>query len=222
MIFMKKNLLNLIIKEREIIITLCVALFCLLSFSLFPVKDMAQNATAMVVFLFLIPFLYQKIILKKELADFGLQIGNWKKGLLFSAISLVAFLSLFLLLFYKTSFTNYYVLSAGIRSSFFLFIFYEFFQAIFMLFLFEFFFRGFLMLNFTKRFRLWSILLQFMAFLFLLFIFKNLGLHFLLIAFSALFSGFITYYSRSIWYSFATTFIFILLCDAFMIKFIIQ
>lgn len=211
-----------ILKEKENLLTVFVTLFCLLSFSLFPVRDIAQNATAMVTFLFLIPFLYLKFILKKDLGDFGLQIGNWKKGILFSVITLIVFFGIFLWLFYKTKFTDYYFLSDGIRSSFFLFVFYEFFEALFKIFLFEFFFRGFLMLNFTKRLGAWSILLQLVAFVFLLFIFKSLNLQFLLLGFAAFFSGFITYYSRSIWYSFVTTFLFIFLCDAFMIKFIIQ
>ena len=214
--------LKKLITHREALTTTVIILCCLVFFFLFPITDAFQNATALIVFFFLIPLLYLKLILKKDLRSFGWQMGDWKKGLFFSIGALLIFFGIFLLLFYKTSFTDYYALSPNIRSNFFVFSFYEFFQALLALTFFEFFFRGFIMFSFAKDLRAWSILVQFAAFLLLLLFLKSFNLQHLLLIFSAFFSGIITYQSRSLFYSYATTVLFIILCDAYLIKFFIQ
>ena len=209
-------------KINEPILTSLLLFCCLIFFFLFPIKDQLQNGTALIFFFFLVPFIFFKIILKKSFAELGWQIGDWKKGVLFSILSLLIFFGIFLLLFYKTHFTDYYIFSNNLRNDFLIFIFREIIFALFSLSLFEIFFRGFVMLSFAPKIGAWSILLQFLVFLLLLFFLKSFSWQNLLLIFSAVFSGVITYQSRSLFYSYATTFIFLLLCNAYIIKFVIQ
>jgi len=78
------------------------------------------------------------------------------------------------------------------------------------------------MFSFMKSIKYWSILVQFLVFLCLLLLLKSFNFQHLLLIISAFFSGIIAYRSKSIYYSLATTILFLFLCDVFLIKFVIQ
>jgi len=150
-----------ILTWKEDLITLGVIVACLGLFFLFPSQGPAQAITASLIFLFLVPFLYIKLVLKKSLRDYGWQIGNWKKGILFAAVSLVFSLLIFYALYHYTAFAKNYALPLIATQKFLYFVLYEFLLVGFFLALYEFFFRGFIMFSFAGKIGIFSVVFRF-------------------------------------------------------------
>ena len=203
---------------KEELLTTAVIAACLALFFLFPAQGAAQGVTSSLIFLFLIPFLYLKLILKKNLKDYGWQLGNWKKGLLFASISLVAALLIFYALYHYTPLSKMYRLPSFAAGNFWLFLLYEFILVSFFLALYEFFFRGFVLFSFLPKTGWFSILIQFAIFLIFLAIAGNLVWQNSFYIIIAAFAGLTTLKSRSLVYSFAFGLLFSLISDAILIK----
>jgi membrane protease YdiL (CAAX protease family) len=208
---------NFFIIHQDTIINFLFAVVCLLLYSLFPTGNAIQKFFSNVAFFLAVPILYVKIILKKDLKNFGLQVGNWKQGLIWSILSLIV---LFLLLYLANAYTGFstqkdYIM--GLAQSFWIYLAYEAILIPF-LFIYEFFFRGFVMFGISKRMQGWAIITQAVFFLIFFFLGGNFNwsnFYFLILT---VFSGIIAYKSRSILYSFATGIIFICLADAYLIS----
>ncbi|HCP08577.1 MAG TPA: hypothetical protein DIT25_02140, partial [Candidatus Moranbacteria bacterium] len=81
---------ELIFSRKQEILTAFLALACLLLFAFFPAEEALEKITSSFIFLFVLPALYIKLILRKKMADFGWKLGEWKPGLVFSAAYLAA------------------------------------------------------------------------------------------------------------------------------------
>ncbi len=191
--------------------------FCLLMLRFFPEKDYFQKFIISLTFLFLVPFLYIKIVLKEDLKNFGLQIGSWKKGIAWSIFSLMGAFLVLILLYQYADLADKYYLPQGLIDNFGLFVFYEAILVSFFLALYEFFFRGFMLFSFIKKGKFFSVILQFVAFLLFLIIAKDLNwslTHYIIAAF---FSGIVAYESRSLIYSYLFGWLFVIISDAIYI-----
>ncbi|MFH0969729.1 MAG: hypothetical protein V1804_04430 [Patescibacteria group bacterium] len=179
---------------------------------------MFQQVVSSLIFLLVIPFLYVKIVLRKNLSDFGIQKGERATGLAWSIISIVvAFLILYLFIQYF-NFLNKYNLPGTVQKSFTLFIGYEVFLVGFFVALYEIFFRGFVMFTFSGKLGHWSVLLQGIAFFLLIWLSGSLNWTMAPYIMLAFLSGITAFYSRSIIYSFALSLFFMILVDSIFIK----
>ncbi len=202
-------------------ITIIFVLLDLIVFKLFETQKYYQDIAVLVTFFVLVPFLYNKIILKRKLNSIGLTVGNWKQGLIWSIFLLVVSFLVFYVIAKYTPFLNKYNLNVQVSRDFFKFLFYEFGLVLFLSFVYEFFFRGFLMLYLKENFGRGSILIQWVVFLGLVFLGGEFSWNFLPYMVFSFLAGIITYKSNSIWYAWISQFILIFTMDVFFIKFLL-
>lgn len=209
---------KIIYTNRELIIASFVAVACLALSAFFPAEGKYQNFLALAVFLVLIPVLYVKTILKRSLSEFGIQVGDWKKGIILAAASLALSLLFFYILLNYSGFLKTQNFIKGLRSDFGEFAFYEVFFVGSLTVVFELFFRGFVMHSLMPKFGKWAIALQGAVFLAYLLATGSLELGSAYFILASFFSGWIVFESRSLIYSFAFSWIFILIADAIVIR----
>ena len=161
--------------NREFFSTSLVILACLVLFSVFPTNGIFQEIISSLTFFFVVPALYVKIILKKDLKEFGFQKGDFKKGIMLGLGGLVFSAAIVYVCFSYFSFAKNYPLPESIKTSFQFFILYEVFIVGFFTILYEFFFRGFIQFSFANRMGLWVVLVQFVLFVSLFWATGNLN-----------------------------------------------
>ena len=216
---MKNKNINNIMKSfnKEDLVTCGVVLICLVLYIIFPVNNIFQRIVSVITFLFVIPFLYIKIVLKKDMKSLGIQKGEWKAGVFWSIMAIIVSFLVEYILFKYLKFEFKYPFPPYLANNFPAFLAYEIIMVGMFTALYEFFFRGFLMLNFFNKFGIWSVLLQSLVFLILFLLAGKWALlPYIIFVF---WSGIITYLSRSIVYSFASSVIFIIIFDSFFIYF---
>lgn len=208
---------NKIFSDSSFWTSLFVIAMCLLLFIFFPSGNGAQKFTGQFFFLVLIPALYIKYILKKNLSDFGLNVKNIKSGLFWGVLALaIVLLGMYSIVTY-TTFVNSYNLPGYIVNNFWYFLLYELVFVNISLLCFEFFLRGFVLFTMSAKFSYWSIFIQSLLYLFLL-IYKRTG--FELSIFGLVVStimGFIAWKTRSIVYSYAIILVSSIIIDAYLI-----
>jgi hypothetical protein len=214
-----KNKYNFFQTHREETLTALLILICLALLTFFPTYGPLQQVTSGIIFLFAVPMLYLKFVLKKSLPDFGWKLGEWKNGLAFSAIYLVSALLISVLLFRYTSFLKEYQLPVAATRNFWFFVFYELVVVGVFSALYEIFFRGFFMFYISAKTGVYSIFCQFLLFFLFFWTTGNLDWNTLPLLIVALFSGLVTFKSSSLLYSFATSLLFLLIFDSLVIKF---
>jgi len=96
--------------SAETAITFTVMLACMVLFAFFPTKGIFQQAVLSLVFLFLVPFLYIKIVFKDKLENFGFKLTRWKDGFWMMPICFLIAGGFFFLIFKYTDFQNVYFL----------------------------------------------------------------------------------------------------------------
>jgi hypothetical protein len=204
--------------DKKLLVTSGMIILCLFLFMAFPASNIFQKIVVYATFFITIPVLYVKIILKEDLKDYGMQKGNWKKGLLWGGLSLAASLLTFYLIFHYTKFSLSYHLSPLATDQFFHFMLYEIFLVGFYVFMYEFFFRGIVMFSLTPKTGGWSIIIQFLLFLLFLFFIKGFKWSIAYYIIGAAFPAVAAYQSRSLIYSISASWIFIVIADAWVIK----
>ena len=192
----------------------------LVAYGLFPVKNIFQQVTVMTVFFVIIPIIFNKYILKKELGDIGLKLGDWKKGLVWSGMSIVIVGLIFIGINYFFNFLNYYTIPTSIIHNYKNFLFYEFLSVAPVVFIYDFFFRGFMLLTLESKLIYWAIVVQ--AALFLILVVATGSTSWTLAPYliSAPLAGLVVYKSRSILCSTVFQFIIILILDANIVRLI--
>jgi hypothetical protein len=210
-------MLKMEMAEKNNVLTFGIIILCLFLFALFPTEGIFQKIIVYLTFFIVVPILFIRIILKSELSKFGVQKGNLKKGILLGAGMLAVSLAIFYALFHYTSFSEKYYLSPFVQQKFLFFVLYEMLLVGFYVLIYEFFFRGLVMFGLKGVFNQSSIIAQFalMALFFWVIGSFNWSVAHYLIA--APLAGFVAYQSRSIWYSLAATWLFIIISDAFLI-----
>lgn len=204
--------------DKETIVTVGVILVCLFLYVLFPTKNIFQQIISTLTFFLAIPFLYVKIILKREIGNYGIQKGNWTAGLFWSAIAIPTAIAALYFLIRYTGFLEKYSLPQAVRENFVFFLGYEILLTGFFAAVYEIFFRGFLMRSLSEKVGYLAIILQSIAFLLLFFLSSSLSWSIVPYLIFAPFSGLIAYQSRSLLYSFASNFLFIIIADSIFIK----
>lgn len=205
--------------NKEIIITSGVIIICLFLYGIFPTSGIFQKIISTLTFLLVIPALYIKITLRKDLKDFGLRKGNWKKGIVWTLLSLLTSLLIFYIVFQYAEFSEKYQLPQKVSSEFKFFLAYELLLVGFFTALYEFFFRGIIMFSFSEKIKVWAAVLQASSFILFLALTNNLGWPMMPYAIFSLFAGIIAYKSESLAYSFGASLLFTIIVDTIAIKF---
>lgn len=206
--------------DTESSVTLMVIFACMLLFAFFPIKmDYFQGVALSLVFLFLVPYFYIKIILKKNLSEFGFQIIKWKEGFLLMPICFLIMAGVFYVVFQYTDFKEQYFLReySMVNSFWYLFV-YEFLVINLYIILYEVFFRGFVMFYFKERFSIYSVFIQLIIFVIFLYILQRLSLDYIFYIMAALLSGLIAYKSKSLVYSYLFSIIVLIAGDLIYLK----
>lgn len=211
----KKNI------DLEILVTSLAIFICMFLYAFFPIRenDNFQQIILSLSFLFLVPFLYIKIVFKDKMKNFGFQIVSWREGFLIMPICLLITALFVYVIFRYTGFQDNYFLGKFefVKSYWYLF-FYEFIIANLFIFLCELFFRGFVMFYFEKRFGIYSILIQFLFFILFLNILGRLNMDNIFYVFTTLVAGLIAYRSKSLVYSYFFSIIVLVAIDIIYLK----
>lgn len=202
---------------KEILLSSVVILVCLFLSFLFPIRNIAQYITATIFFFVLIPVLYIKIVLRKNLSDFGLNLKNKRQGIFWGTLGILFLFLLFYLLYTYTPFQNSYSLPDIVVNNFWAFLFYELIIVNFIIIIWEFFFLGFFFFTFIKNFSYWTIPLQLAIFSLIIFFTSGLSWQEIPTLAISLISAIIVYRSRSIFYSYVVALFFNLILDSFII-----
>ena len=193
-------------------------------YSVFRTEGNFQIIVATISFLFVVPFLYIRLILKRSLNEFGIQKGDWRKGFLYSIFSILILTFIFYLFFNNFNFIEKYYLPASIVSNFKYFIFREVVKIGFFIALYEFFFRGFIMFYFSDKFKscFYPIVIQSLIFYVFLIAVDSFGWATSPYILIAPLAGLVAYKSHSIIYSFVFSWISVLAIDTVFIKIIVS
>ena len=76
-------------KQKEFIITIIFVLILLIVFSFFPVRNIFQQLITTLLFFIIIPIIFNKVFLKKQIGQIGIRLGDWKQGLFWSGTSII-------------------------------------------------------------------------------------------------------------------------------------
>jgi membrane protease YdiL (CAAX protease family) len=202
---------------QETFLSFLVAIFCLSLVYFFPADDFLQNLTKHIFFLITIPWLYVKLVLQKDIRDFGINLDQKKTGLIWGGLLLLFLTVLFFFIIRYTEFEQVYSPPALIETSFGYFLIYEL-VLINLLFLSqEIFLKGFLLSALREKLGHWSILIQSTVFLFPLFIDSSYFMQLLPMIALSLTGGWVAYRSRTFIFSYLAGLIFLILLDAYII-----
>lgn len=208
--------------DTEMAVTLAVILACMLLFSFFPIKrNYFQEIAISLAFLFFVPFLYIKIVLKRKMMEFGFQIVKWKEGFFIMPACFLIMGILFYVVFNYTNFKEEYFLgNYEMTSSYWYLFVYEVLIINLIVFLYEVFFRGFIMFYFKNKFNIYAILVQFLIFILFLDMLGQLSLDYIFYMMAALLAGLIAYKSKSLLYSYLFSIIVLIASDIIYLKLI--
>jgi membrane protease YdiL (CAAX protease family) len=203
---------------KKELIAFVVIFLCLFLAISFPVADSSQFISRIIFFLIILPSLFIKFILKKNLAEFGLNLADNRKGFLWAGIMFVASLLITLVLFYFFKLETRYTLPNLVITNFWGFVLYEAVVMNFILFIFEFFFRGFTQTILEKKMGHWAPLLQFIIFIGFLFLIHKLTWQYTPLIILSLTGGIVAYKSKSFIYSYLMGLVFTLALDLYIIE----
>ncbi|HPN96375.1 MAG TPA: hypothetical protein PLK35_01275 [Candidatus Moranbacteria bacterium] len=208
---------NFFLANKEISVSLLVAFACLFFSFVFPAHGFVQIITKNLFFLVIIPALYIKIILKKEVGDFGLNLKNGKEGIVWGAS--VLFFSFFIsfLLIKFTTLKNSYLLPDYATGNFLFFLLYELLFVNFFLFIQDFFYRGFILFILKEKLFFWAVFIQSFVLVLSLILSGTASFNSLITILMSLGGGLIAYKSRSFVYAYLYAIIFSIIFDSYII-----
>lgn len=218
---MMRSLTRFLVQNKEFVTTTFVVAISFLFLGYFNTNEginprLQGFIVAIAVFL-VVPLLYCKLILEQPWSRLGFQRGNPWAGIGGGVLALSAALGAFFVLWNFTPLLQGYRLPALVEEQFLFFVLYEIFLNGFLLFLFEVFFRGLILLLWLREFRIWGVFLQAIIFLGVFFLTGSIDAQSIPLLFFAPFAGLIAYQSRSLWYSFAAGWFFMLLVDVLVL-----
>lgn len=208
---------RIVYTNKEIIITTLFIAICLFLVAIFPVASDFQRVISFLMFLVVIPVGYIRVVLKKPLAGFGVQMGNWKKGLSSLLLALAFSLPLVYIAIQYASFLEGYGIVRVISKSFLHFVIYSLLVVPFFSLTFEFFFRGLVLVSFGRKIGKWAILLQLAMFAVFLLVTGNFNLNFSYYLLAGAFSGWLMWKNQSLLWSTLYTWMFVILADTLAI-----
>lgn len=207
--------------DRRFMVTGGALLLSLLLFIYFPENNRlssdTQSLMALVVFFLLFPLLYTKYILKESWQALGFRLSDdYADWLAVAGMLILGLLGFFGMYTWWPELGQALQLPFSIVRSFASFVQYELFLLA-IIFFYEVFFRGFVMLLFLRRFGAWSVVGQWLIFLLFLLAGGSFGIDQVPMMLFAPLAGWIAYRSRSLWYSFLASALFLFLIDAFLL-----
>lgn len=215
--FKKKMEKKFFLANKEFLVSLVLAFFCLfLSFS-FPTRGFFQLITKNLFFLLIIPALYIKFILKKELQEFGFNLKNKEDGITWGIFVLLFSLLVSFLSVKFTSFENNYLLPEEVTVNFIVFLIYELLFVNFLLFIQDFFYRGFILFTLKEKMSFWAIPIQSAVFALGLIFTGNISLSSSVTIMLSLGGGLIAYKSKSFVYAYLYAIMFSIIFDSYII-----
>ncbi len=213
----KIKTLQLILPWKTEVISSAVIFLSLFLVYLFPVADIFQNFNRSLFFMAILPFLYIKFVLKKNLSDYGFNLDNKKTGFFWAAAMFAVSFGTVLVLIQFAGFDKKYTIPSYIADNFWIFLVYELLLINFQIFINEFFFRGFLLFSFMEKIGYWSIAIQ--ALVYILFAASAIGFSWNITPFiiMSVTGGIVAYRSRSFLYSYFMSLFFMIILDAYII-----
>ena len=206
---------------RRFIVTGSLVLFSIAFLGFFResevVSPVFQSLIVSVAFFLVIPLLYSKIVLKESLKNLGWQRGNSASGFLSGIVCVALGLVAVFLLEKYFPFQENYLFPGLVESDFRWFVLYEIVLVAFTALLYEAFFRGLVQYLWLSNIGIFAILVQSALFFGLLYFSDDLSWQKAPLLIFAPLSGIIVYYSHSLWYSIAASWIFFLLTDIFLL-----
>lgn len=181
------------------------------------VNPVFQTFLVSVTFFLVVPMLYCKIVLKESLASLGWEQGKFLPGVFVGVASVILGLSIIVALTYFTSFKEYFILPASVKTNFLSFVIYEALLIPFTVLLYEVFFRGLVQRLWLSSLGFMGVLIQTGFFIGLLMLSADLSWQRVPAIIFAPLSGLIVYYSGSLWYAWAASFFFFFLTDIFLL-----
>lgn len=217
--FIKEQQLKFLVRWKDLLASSFALIVCLFLFYFFPASGPLQNLSRSLFFLFIVPLLYVKIILKRDLRDFGFAFSASRNGFLWLGGTLLAALLVAYALVNLTSFKDAYInmIPFAAYSSFRSFIFYELIFVNFVLFLHEAFFNGFVLFAFKETFNYWSILIATLSFLIFLALINALDWRMVPSIIAVALGSWTAYKTHSFVYSYLMGFAFMIILDAYVI-----
>jgi len=201
----------------EHIVTFSIAIICLVLSLAFPIADQFQNLSKDIFFLVVIPVLYIKLVLKRNMADYGWNLENKKAGLIWGVIVLATMVLVSWTYIRSDNFLSAYILPSYVISHFWLFVIYELIFVNFFLFVNEFFFRGFLLFSLWPKFKWWAVFIQAVILWASLAVTKSFTWAAIPTLTISIASGILAAKSRSFIYSWAVALLFMIIFDAYLI-----
>lgn len=204
--------------KKDIFIVSLLILIIAVVYSFFPTIDLFQKISVLLVFLILLPVLFNIFIFKKGVEIYKLGIGDIRAGIIWSISLLVGALMILYIAFNYSPFLSNYKLPIEIVDNFYYFIIYELIFVLILSFIYQFFYGGFIISIYESSIGIYSTIVS--AFVFwgmVLFSGSNFWISLPFLIFMPL-AGIITQKSGSIWYSTITQFIFVIITDVFFIK----
>ncbi len=214
---MIKKYWELIKEYKETSLGILIAVFSLLLFSLFPAQGFIEKFTKAALFLFVVPWLYIKLVIKKKLSSFGFNLrspeANIKEGI---AVLIIYILFAYVLIDF-TDFARQYSVPELAQRNIGFFIFYQLVLINFIFFFQEYFFKGFFITLLRPIVGWLSILIQSAIYLLpLLFIGQDIW-QIIPAALVSLLGGALAYRGKSFFYSYASGLIFFIILDLWII-----
>jgi len=215
------SLITLLSRNKEFLTTTFLVVVSILFLGYFKSSDQVSPElqgliVTMAVFL-AIPLLYCKIILERPLSTLGFQRGNPWAGIGGGVLALGAAIGALFVLWNFTPLLEDYHLPVIVEEQFLFFVLYEIFVNAFFLFLLEVFFRGMVLLLWLRELRVWGVFIQAFLFTGIFYLSDSMTAQAIPMILFAPFAGLIAYQSRSLWYSFAAGWFFLLLVDALVL-----
>lgn len=215
------SLITLLSRNKEFLTTTFLVVVSILFLGYFKSSDQVSPElqgliVTMAVFL-AIPLLYCKIILERPLSTLGFQRGNPWAGIGGGVLALGTAIGALFVLWNFTPLLEDYHLPVIVEEQFLFFVLYEIFVNAFFLFLLEVFFRGMVLLLWLRELRVWGVFIQAFLFMGIFYLSDSMTAQAIPMILFAPFAGLIAYQSRSLWYSFAAGWFFLLLVDALVL-----
>lgn len=209
-------MLQKMLAYKKPLMTIGVVLVCLVLYGIFPTRNVFQQIVSSIAFLLVIPLLYIKIILKESLKNYGLQWGDRRQGVIWMGLLLLASLLIFYILLHYTSLPQKFQLPGLAAEKFSFFVMYELLLVGLFALLYEFFFRGLAMLG-LKELGIWAVAIQSIVFASFFAVTNGFDWSIILFTIVSPFAGTAAYQGKSLFYSFGTSLIFIIIADALAI-----
>lgn len=203
--------------RQELLAGLLLALCCLLLIFYFPISGIIQNITRSFFFLFLAPVFFVKIILKKNLSDFGFNFKNKLWGIVFSGLILLTALAGVYWIIHYSEFKPEYNLPGYISQSFAAFLFYEFVLINLFFFLQDFFFCGFLQTLLKPHSEKITPFLITLIYALISFLTKEPALNLAVFSGLILVKSFLSHQTGSFLYGYFSSLIFTIILDSYII-----